>query len=85
MSLWSNISPINKAFLEAPEKAICKYIERLQLWKMSVRPQMVERTANHLLFFDSLNHVVGPHGTRQFFDCQPEYFKCKQKSLSDVR
>ena len=79
MSPWSSRSPTNKAPSEAQKQAICEYIERLDLWEMSVRPQMIERAANYLLSLDGLDHVVGPHWTCRFLDCHPEYFKRKQK------
>ena len=64
--------PNNKALSDAQELAICEYIERLDSWEMSARPQMIERAANYLLFLDGSNREVGPHWTRQFLDRHPE-------------
>ena len=82
---WSSRSPTNKALSEAQEQAICEYIERLDSWEMSARPQMIERAANYLLSLDGLDRVVGPHWTRRFLDRHPEYFKRKQKPLAVER
>lgn len=85
MGPWLSRSPTNKALSEAQEQAICEYIDRLDSWEMSARPQIVERAANYLLSLDGLNRVVGPYWTRWFLDHHPEYFKYKQKPLAVER
>lgn len=74
-----------KALSDAQEQAICEYRERSGSWKMTIRPQMVEKAANYLLSPDSLNRVVGPHWTRRFLDRHPKYFKRKQTPLAFER
>ncbi len=59
MGLLSSRLPNNKALSDAQEQAICEYIERLDSWEMSARPQMIERAANYLLSLDGLDRVVG--------------------------
>ncbi len=56
--------PNNKALSDAQEQAICEYIEKLDPWKMSAKPQMIETAANYLLSLDGLDRVVGPKWTR---------------------
>lgn len=75
----------NKVLSEAQELAICEYVERLDSWEMSARPQMVERAANYLLSLDGSNRVVGSHWTRRFLDRHPEFLKRKQKPLAVQR
>ena len=77
--------PNNKPLLDAQEQAICEYIERLDSWEMSARPQMIERATNYLLSLDGLDRVVGPQWTRRFLDLHPEYLKHKQKPLAVER
>lgn len=52
--------PNNKVLSDAQEQTIYGYIERLDSWEISARPQMVERVANYLLSLDGLDRVVGP-------------------------
>ena len=82
VGLLSSRLPNNKAILDTQELAICEYIERLDLWEMSTRPQIIEKATNYLLFLDDLNHKVGQHWTRQFFNRYPKYFKHKKKLLA---
>lgn len=82
--LWTR-PPTNRTLSEAQELAVCEYIDRLDSWEMSARPQMVERAANYLLSLDSSDRVVSPHWTRRFLNRHPEYLKRKPKTIAAQR
>jgi hypothetical protein len=86
--LWNPLIPGNRRFLDIEEKAICRYLDRLDKLGLPARRELLRRAADYILLAnwtpastDEKPPSVGQHWVRRLLKRHPEYTLERQKVL----